>query len=81
MCADLLLLVVDVSGICGGDEQDDGSLKSLAAGLAESVGTLTLCFPDIGVEVVGFSHEMVYVSSSCLLTRTALDLTAGATSL
>lgn len=72
--------MVDVSGICGGDEQDSDSLKSLAAGLAESVSTLTLCFPDVGVEVIGFSHERVYVSSGTSLVCIALDLPAGATS-
>ena len=54
---DLFLLVVDVAGICGSGTPASESLKSLASGLSDAVGTLALCFPDVDVEVVGFTHE------------------------
>ncbi len=55
--ADLLLLVVDVAGICGPGSAEGDAVKGLASALADSVGTLGLCFPDVNVEVVGFTHD------------------------
>ncbi len=61
ICTDLLLVVLDLADVHSGDEESSATVESLSKSLSNAIGTMVLCFPDVSVEVIGFTDQRVYV--------------------